>query len=69
MQFVRTTEAAVAAAVETDSPEAGLTGSVLMVLARARSRIDPLLFLAFFTDPGDPGVVGLIEDKGGCCCC
>ena len=47
------------------------TGSDLMVLARARSRIEcPLLFLAFLTDPGEPGVGGLMEVKGGCwgCC-
>ena len=43
------------------------TGSDLMVLARARSRIEcPLLFLAFLTDPGEPGVDGLMEVKGGC---
>ena len=58
MQLVRTTEVAV--------PEVAVeTGSVLMVLARARSRIDPLLFFGVFTDPGEPGLVGLMEAKGG----
>ena len=54
MPLVRTTEVAVE------------TGSVLMVLARARSRIDPLLFFGVFADPCEPGLVGLMGAKGGC---
>ena len=59
MQFVRTTEVAV--------PEVTVeTGSVFMVLASARSRIDPLLFFGVFADPGELGLDGLMEAKGGC---
>ena len=41
-------------------------GSVFMVLASARSRIDPLLFFGVFADPGELGLDGLMEAKGGC---
>jgi hypothetical protein len=43
--------------------------SCLMVLAKALSRMDPLLAnLALFTDPGEPGDDGLMEASDGGCC-